>query len=89
MTLNIIFITSIIESFDNGDLVIICHCKGVSDRAIRKAVRGGACTHRDVARACQAGSRCGGCVNAVSEILESERNESAAAALPSLAISAG
>jgi bacterioferritin-associated ferredoxin len=69
--------------------VIVCHCKGVSDRAIRKAVRAGACTHRDVARACQAGSRCGGCVNAVSEILESERNESAAAALPSLAISAG
>jgi bacterioferritin-associated ferredoxin len=89
MILNIIFIIDRIESTDGGGLVIVCHCKGVSDRAIRKAVRGGACTHRDVARACQAGSHCGGCVDAVSEILNSERNESAAAALPSLAVSAG
>jgi bacterioferritin-associated ferredoxin len=64
--------------------MIVCHCHGVSERAIRKAVRSGACTHGEVARTCKAGVSCGGCAPAVREILESERRDTAARSLPSL-----
>jgi bacterioferritin-associated ferredoxin len=52
--------------------VIICHCKGVNDRAIRKVVREGATTQRQVALACAAGRSCGGCSPAIREILLAE-----------------
>ena len=52
--------------------MIICHCHGVSDRAIRKAVRNGACTLRQVARASRAGRMCGGCHPAVKKLIEEE-----------------
>lgn len=52
--------------------MLICHCKNVSSREIRSAVRGGARTGAEVARACAAGSRCGGCAEAVAEIVSSE-----------------
>jgi bacterioferritin-associated ferredoxin len=60
--------------------VIVCHCYGVSDRAIRRAVRAGAVTADLVARACGAGSGCGGCRGAVQEILTAERAAASAAA---------
>lgn len=52
--------------------MLVCHCKNVSDREIRTAVRGGARTRNEVARACDAGSRCGGCTEAVEEIVSAE-----------------
>jgi len=52
--------------------MIVCHCRGVSDRAIRKAVREGAVDSADVARACGAGAHCGGCLDAVHEIVAVE-----------------
>jgi bacterioferritin-associated ferredoxin len=52
--------------------VIVCHCRGVTDRAIRSAVRRGATTRRQVAQACGAGAVCGGCRITVQSILESE-----------------
>ena len=52
--------------------MLVCHCKNVSDREIRAAVRGGARSRTEVTRACDAGSRCGGCVEAVQEIVSSE-----------------
>lgn len=52
--------------------MIVCHCNGVSDRAIRRSVRGGAVTPDLVARACGAGACCGGCRGAVQEILLGE-----------------
>jgi bacterioferritin-associated ferredoxin len=58
--------------------VIVCHCRRVSDRHIRQAVRQGACTLGDVARACQAGGNCGGCAPAIDAILRSERGPEAA-----------
>lgn len=54
--------------------MIVCHCCRLSDRAIRTAVQQGACTEEDVAEACGAGGLCGGCVPAVTEILEEERS---------------
>jgi bacterioferritin-associated ferredoxin len=52
--------------------MIVCHCNGVSDRAIRRHVRSGAVTPGLVARACGAGAGCGGCREAVREILLAE-----------------
>jgi bacterioferritin-associated ferredoxin len=57
-------------------LVIVCHCRGVTDRAIRRAVRQGASTRRQVAQACGAGAGCGGCRISVQKILESEDRSS-------------
>ena len=53
--------------------MMVCHCNGVSDRSIRQAVRNGATTESEVASACGAGSRCGGCRRTVSELIRNER----------------
>ena len=53
--------------------MIICQCNGISDRAIRKAVRDGASNRNDVLRACTAGMACGGCVPAIEEIIDAEQ----------------
>lgn len=52
--------------------MLICHCNGISDRAIRHAVRNGAETPAEVARACGAGSGCGGCLKAVNQLIHTE-----------------
>ena len=52
--------------------MIVCHCKGITEREIRSAVRNGATTHRQVTRACQAGRSCGGCHPVIREIIEDE-----------------
>jgi bacterioferritin-associated ferredoxin len=58
---------------DGKKAMIICQCNGVSDRAIRKAVREGASNRNDVVRACTAGKACGGCVPAIDEIIDAEQ----------------
>jgi bacterioferritin-associated ferredoxin len=50
--------------------VIVCSCHGVTDREIRKHACAGARTPRQVAEACGAGGKCGGCRPVVREILE-------------------
>ncbi len=52
--------------------MIVCHCRGVTDREIRSAIREGACTRRQVGRACSASVTCGGCGPVVDAILDSE-----------------
>jgi len=52
--------------------LIVCHCQGVSDRAIREAVRRGARSVGQVGRACRAGRNCGGCHPLIAEIIVSE-----------------
>jgi bacterioferritin-associated ferredoxin len=52
--------------------VIVCHCRAKTDREIRRAVRNGAVTLYEVSRACGAASGCGGCAEAVHEIIASE-----------------
>jgi bacterioferritin-associated ferredoxin len=52
--------------------VIVCHCKGISDREIRRAIRNGANSTREIAQACEASRGCGGCRPVLAEILESE-----------------
>jgi bacterioferritin-associated ferredoxin len=52
--------------------VIVCHCKGVSDRAIRAAIRGGARSCQQVGRTCEAGHYCGGCQPLIRELIARE-----------------
>lgn len=53
--------------------MVVCHCRGISDRTIRKLARAGAEGVVDVARTCGAGGRCGGCRPTIAAILEEER----------------
>lgn len=60
--------------------MIVCHCNGVSDRAIRRSIRDGAATTDLVATSCGAGACCGGCRGAVQEILNGEMSAATASA---------
>ena len=55
--------------------MIVCHCRGTTDREVRAAAREGAATLGDVARHCGAASGCGGCAGTVLEILGAERQQ--------------
>jgi bacterioferritin-associated ferredoxin len=50
--------------------MVVCHCKGLSDRDIRRVIETGARTPRDVTRQCGAGSVCGGCRPVIHELLD-------------------
>jgi bacterioferritin-associated ferredoxin len=52
--------------------MLVCHCKGVSDRDVRRAIAAGACSPREIARTCGAGSVCGGCRPLLDELLDAE-----------------
>jgi bacterioferritin-associated ferredoxin len=52
--------------------MVICQCKGLTDRTIRSVVREGARSRSEVARVCAAGSTCGGCAPAIDKIIEIE-----------------
>jgi bacterioferritin-associated ferredoxin len=49
--------------------VIVCHCRAVSDRAIRASLLEGACTLEEVGERTGAGTCCGGCHTAIAEIV--------------------
>ena len=49
--------------------MIVCNCRVVSDRAVRAAIADGATDLCTVASACQAATRCGGCLPEVRRIL--------------------
>lgn len=49
--------------------MLVCHCRGVNERAVRAVIDDGARDAFDVAAACGAGSVCGGCVPVVLELL--------------------
>lgn len=49
--------------------MLVCHCRGISDRQLRRAVKNGCTSARDVARATGAGMRCGGCRSNVKAVV--------------------
>jgi bacterioferritin-associated ferredoxin len=57
--------------------MIVCHCHGISDRAIRRAVREGAVSSDEVTRSCSAGGTCGGCRPRIDVIVEHEQHAGA------------
>lgn len=57
--------------------MIVCHCRRVTDRQIRKMVQEGATSVGQVARACGAATGCGGCATIVHEIVQDELGRAA------------
>jgi bacterioferritin-associated ferredoxin len=62
--------------------MIICVCKAVSDRHIKSAVKGGACSLRDLTRELGLGTCCGKCLPEARATLSASL-ESQQAAVPS------
>ena len=53
--------------------MIVCLCRGVSERHIQGIVAAGATTAGEVARACGAGTDCGACSQLVTALVEDAR----------------
>jgi len=53
--------------------MLVCHCHALTDRDIRRAVRTGAHTLDEVGAHCGAGTGCGGCREAVQDIVACEK----------------
>jgi bacterioferritin-associated ferredoxin len=49
--------------------MVVCHCRGVSDRQVRAAIDDGARTLADVGARCGAAQECGGCKFTVKDLL--------------------
>ncbi|HIF97273.1 MAG TPA: (2Fe-2S)-binding protein [Myxococcales bacterium] len=57
--------------------MLVCQCSGISDRTIRRVVRAGASTVGQVARGCGAGAYCGGCTEAIRDLIQVDAAENA------------
>jgi len=60
--------------------MIVCHCENVSHREVDAAIAAGARSVSDIARACGAGTCCGGCVGTLKQRLLAARAELGATA---------
>jgi bacterioferritin-associated ferredoxin len=49
--------------------VYVCNCFGVTEAQVRKHAEAGACTPRQIASACKAGTDCGSCVRRIQALL--------------------
>jgi bacterioferritin-associated ferredoxin len=58
--------------------MLVCLCKGVSDKKIRSLVENGASSVRQVMSTCHAGQDCGACICTVRDIIRQTRGEGAA-----------
>lgn len=47
----------------------VCSCFGVTEAQVKKHAEGGACTPRQIASECKAGTDCGSCVRRIQSIL--------------------
>ncbi|WP_411078621.1 bacterioferritin-associated ferredoxin [Streptomyces sp. cmx-18-6] len=47
----------------------VCSCFGITEQQVRKHADAGACTPRQIASACKAGTDCGGCVRRIQALL--------------------
>jgi len=62
--------------------MLVCICKGVSDRRITEEIRRGACTLRQIQDGCQAGTDCKGCVRHIRQMLTAQSHARQGAAEP-------
>ena len=49
--------------------MFVCHCRAVTDGAIRACIQGGACSVKELGERCGAGTRCGGCHSVLFQLL--------------------
>ncbi|MEU4898352.1 (2Fe-2S)-binding protein [Streptomyces sp. NPDC044780] len=47
----------------------VCSCFGITERQVREHAEAGACTPRQIAGACKAGTDCGSCVRKIQALL--------------------
>jgi bacterioferritin-associated ferredoxin len=64
--------------------MIVCHCRAVSDRVLREAVRRGHASVDAVIEQTGAGTCCGGCLPSVCEVVDAELDETGSAPRPAL-----
>jgi bacterioferritin-associated ferredoxin len=57
--------------------MVVCLCQGISEKRVRAAVRAGACTRKQVTKACRAGGGCGGCHDVIKEMIRDEHETAA------------
>jgi bacterioferritin-associated ferredoxin len=50
--------------------MLVCHCHVVYGDEIRAEIEAGARSHEELARACGAGTSCGGCHGSIDDLLE-------------------
>ncbi|MEU7568575.1 (2Fe-2S)-binding protein [Streptomyces fradiae] len=49
--------------------VYVCSCFGITETQVKEHAEAGACTPRQIASACKAGTDCGSCVRRIQAIL--------------------
>ncbi|WP_434975319.1 (2Fe-2S)-binding protein [Streptomyces bauhiniae] len=49
--------------------MFVCSCFGVTEQQVKQHAEDGACTPRQIASACKAGTDCGGCVRRIQALL--------------------
>ncbi|MER6420438.1 (2Fe-2S)-binding protein [Streptomyces sp. NPDC001137] len=49
--------------------VFVCSCFGITEQQVKKHAEDGACTPRQIASACKAGTDCGSCVRRIQALL--------------------
>ena len=59
--------------------MLVCLCKGVSDKKIKSLVENGASSVKQVMSTCHAGKDCGACICTVRDIIRQTRKESLSA----------
>jgi bacterioferritin-associated ferredoxin len=59
-------VTSLINA---GESVYVCSCFGITETQVREHADTGACTPRQIAGACKAGTDCGSCVRKIQALL--------------------
>nr|BFD85308.1 hypothetical protein StreXyl84_47090 [Streptomyces sp. Xyl84] len=47
----------------------VCSCFGITEQQVKQHAESGACTPRQIASACKAGTDCGGCVRRIQALL--------------------
>jgi bacterioferritin-associated ferredoxin len=53
--------------------MIVCHCRALSDRAIRAAIQDGEDEEEALTMRCGAGGKCGGCLPALRRLIAEHR----------------
>jgi bacterioferritin-associated ferredoxin len=56
--------------------MLVCLCKGVSDKKIKSLVENGASSVKQVMSTCHAGQDCGACICTVRDIIRQTRKDS-------------
>lgn len=49
--------------------MFVCSCFGITEQQVKKHAEDGACTPRQIASACKAGTDCGSCVRRIQVLL--------------------